>query len=61
MFQVTIDYNCAHIMRTEPIRTVDLKDEADEFARHLSANLTFALTTDRFSDGFPTPTPSPSP
>lgn len=52
MFQITIDYNRAHIMRTEPIRTVDLKDEADEFARHLASNMTFALTTDRFSDGF---------
>lgn len=52
MFQITIDYNCAHIMRTEPIRTVDNRDEANEFARHLASNMTFALSTDRFSDGF---------
>ena len=52
MFQITIDYNRAHIMHSDPIRTVDLKDEADEFARHLASNMTYALTTDHFEEGF---------
>lgn len=52
MFQITIDYNRAHIMHSEPIRTVALQDEANEFARHLASNMIYALTTDRFCDGF---------
>lgn len=52
MFQITIGYNRAHIMHLEPIRTVALKDEANEFARHLASNMIYALTTDRFCDGF---------
>ena len=52
MFQITIDYNRAHIMHSEPIRTVALQDEANEFARHLASNMIYALTTDSFYDGF---------
>ena len=52
MFQITIDYNRAHIMHSEPIRTVALQDEVNEFARHLASNMIYALTTDSFFDGF---------
>ena len=52
MFQITIDYNRAHIRHSEPIRTVALQDEANEFARHLASNMIYALTTDSFYDGF---------
>lgn len=52
MFQITIDYNRAHVMHSEPLRTVATKDEGESVARILAKNMTFALTTDRFEDGF---------